>query len=115
LEDARVEETREKREWAAGEALRLKKGEVSLAFIESLKKKLVKTDAELLDGIDFESSVDAFEKMTKDERVITEIAGDGQIKVSDLSGAMQRKYFHGVERAIGRKGLNLKNIRSWTE
>ena len=37
--------------------------------------------------------------------MITDIGGDEQIKVSDLAGAVQRKFFHGVERAIGKKDL----------
>ncbi|MGE5172522.1 MAG: peptidyl-prolyl cis-trans isomerase [Betaproteobacteria bacterium] len=115
LEDGRVEESPEKRKSAAEEALRLKKMAVAQTFIESLKKNLVKTDTELLDSLDFETADDPFEKMTKDGRVIAEITGDGQITVSDLAGAVQRKYFHGVERVIGKKGLNAKKIQVMDE
>ncbi len=105
LEDTRREESPDKREWAAQEALRLKKAEASQQFIETLKTKLAKTDTKLLDSLDLGASVDEFDKLLKDERVITVIGGDEQIKVSDLAAAVQRKYFHGVERAIGKKEL----------
>lgn len=105
LEDTRLKESPEKREWATQEALRLRKAEASKQFIEALKKKLVKTDTKLLDSIDLGASVEGFEKLLKDERVIADIGGDEKIKVSDLAGAVQRKYFHGVERAIGKKEL----------
>ena len=106
LEDTRREEAPEKREWAAQEALRLKKAEASREFIETLKKKLAKTDTQLLDSIDFGVSVEEFEKLTKDGHVITVIGGDEQIKVSDLAGALKRKYFHGIKGAIEKKELN---------
>jgi parvulin-like peptidyl-prolyl isomerase len=105
LEDTRREESPAKRELASQEALRIRKAEVSQQFIAALKKKLAKTDTQLLDSIDLGASVEEFDKFLTDERVITEIGGDEQIKVSDLAGAVQRKYFHGVERAIGKKDL----------
>lgn len=108
LEDARVEESPEKREWAGQEALRLKKVETSKTFIESLKKKFVKTDTALLDSLDFEASPEEYEKLAKDERVISDLGNDDRIKVSDLAEAIRRKYFHGVERAIGKGDLNTK-------
>jgi parvulin-like peptidyl-prolyl isomerase len=105
LEDTRREESPEKREWASQEALRIRKAEASQQFIETLKEKLVKTDTKLLDSIDLGASVEEFDKLLEDERVIAVIGGDEQIKVSDLAGAVQRKFFHGVERAIGKKDL----------
>jgi parvulin-like peptidyl-prolyl isomerase len=108
LEDTRIEDSPEKREWAAQEALRQQKAEASLQFIETLKKKLAKTDTKLLDSIHPGASVDEFDKLLKDDRVITTIGVDEQIKVSDLANAIQRKYFHGVERAIGKKEKELK-------
>jgi hypothetical protein len=105
LEDTRRTESPDKRDWAWQEALRLRKAEVSQQFIESLKTKLAKTDTKLLDSINLGASVEEFDTLLKDERVITDIGGDEQIKVSDLAGAVQRKYFHGVERAIGKKEL----------
>ena len=65
LEDTRREESPEKREWAAQEALRLRKAEASQQFIETLKKKLVKTDTKLLDSIDLGVSVEEFDKLIK--------------------------------------------------
>ena len=108
LEDTRRQESPEKREWAAQEALQRRRAEATREFIETLKKKLVKTDTELLDSIDLGVSVEEFEKLLKDERVIAEIGGDKQIKVSELTSAVQRKFFHGVERAIGKRDLNTK-------
>lgn len=108
VDDFRLQEDQERRDAAYEFALQLKKKEASTAYVESVKTKLVKTDTALLDSIDFETTVDAFEQMTKDDRVIAEIAGNGRITVMDLAGAMQQKYFHGLERMLGKKGLNTK-------
>ncbi|NTW66404.1 MAG: hypothetical protein HGB21_08900 [Nitrospirae bacterium] len=107
VEDFRLQEGPEKKEAASDTVLQLKRKKASEEYVESLKAKLVKKDKELLDSIDFETSLD-FEQMTKDERTIAEIAGDGRITVADLADAMSKKYFHGVERKIGKKGLNAK-------
>jgi PPIC-type PPIASE domain/SurA-like N-terminal domain len=108
LEDERRDESTEKKEWATQEALRLRKGTVSQEFIEKLRKKLVTTNKELLDSIDLGASVEQFDKDLKDERVIAKIGDDETIKVSDLAEAVQRKFFHGVEREIGKKDLKAK-------
>ena len=108
IEDSRIEESQEKKDAALQEALQQKKKDVTRTFIESITVKLATTDKALLDGLDFESSVEAFEKMKTDDRALSEISGDGKITIADLAGEMQRRYFHGVERQLGRKGLNAK-------
>jgi parvulin-like peptidyl-prolyl isomerase len=108
LEDTRLQESPEKKEWAVQEALRIGKLEVSREYIETLKKKLVTTDTKLLDSLDLGVSVQQFHKLLKDERVIAVIGGDEKIKVSDLAGAVQQTYYHGVEKAIGTKDLKTK-------
>ena len=108
LDDARYEESPEKKEAARKQALQMARSAASQEFVGSLKKKYAKTDQELLAGLDYGSSVEEFEKLSKDERVIAEIEGEAPIKVSDLSDALRQKYFHGIERVIGKKDLDAK-------
>jgi hypothetical protein len=108
LVDARLQESPEKKEWAVQEALRIGKSKASQEYIENLKKNLVTTDTKLLDSIDLGTSIEEFDKLLKDERVIAVIGGDEKIKVSDLAGAVKQTYYHGVEKAIGTKDLKIK-------
>ena len=105
LDDVRYEESPEKKEAARKEALEMARSGASLEFVESLKKKHAKTNQELLDSLDYGSSVEEFDKLMKDERVIAEIEGEAPIKVSDLSDELRQKYFHGIERVIGKKDM----------
>ncbi len=108
LDDARREESPEKKESAITEALQQQKSVARQEFIESLKNKYVKINKEVFDGLDYGSSPEKFEKLMTDERVVAEIAGEDPVKVSDLTDELRQKYFHGIDRAIGKTNLNEK-------
>jgi hypothetical protein len=108
LEEARLQETPEKKEEATEVALREAKAGASLEFIEALKKKIVSTDTTLLDSIDIGASKEEFDKLLKDERVITVIGGSEKVTVADLAAAIQRAYFHGVERMLAKEDMQNK-------
>ena len=60
----------------------------------------------LLDSLDYESSAEDFDNLSKDTRVVAEIEGEPSITVAELTEALRNKYFHGVESAIRKKKLN---------
>jgi len=75
-------------------------------YFEDLKKKYTVLNEELLDDLDYESKEPGFENLLKDERVVVEISGENPITVGDLSKALKKKFFHGVEEAIKNKRIN---------
>jgi hypothetical protein len=56
--------------------------------------------------LDYEASVEGFEKLLKDKRVVAEIKGEKAITVGDLAEALKQKFYHGIERAIEEKKVN---------
>jgi hypothetical protein len=77
-------------------------------YYQDLRKKYVKINEELLDGLDYESEEPGFEKLLEDKRVIVEVSGEQRITVGELTVALKQKFFHGVERAIKAKEINKK-------
>ena len=99
-------EDSEAMERARQQVLSQQKLKAARDYYEDLRKKYVKTNDELIGGLDFESEKPGFEKLLKDKRVIVEISGDQPIRVGDLTEALKQKFFHGVERAIKGKEVN---------
>jgi hypothetical protein len=50
--------------------------------------------------------VEAFEKLTNDQRVIATVKGGEAVTVADLAQALREKFYHGVGPAIQQKKLN---------
>lgn len=75
-------------------------------YFEDLRKKYTTLNEELLDDLDYESKEPGFENLLKDERVVAEILGEDPITVGDLSKALKKKFFHGVEKAVQSKRIN---------
>ncbi|MBI5058129.1 MAG: peptidyl-prolyl cis-trans isomerase [Nitrospirae bacterium] len=108
LEDVRVPENLAAKEEARKQALEYKRKKAFEELKDSLIKKYAKIDAKVLEGLDYETSVEEFEKLLKDTRVVAEIEGEAPITVAELTEALQNKYFHGVEKALKKKKLNDK-------
>ncbi len=107
LEDIRFPANEEAKDKARQEALDYKRKKALEEYKDSLIKKYVKVDEKILDGLDYETSAEEFEKLLKDNRVIAEIEGEQPVTVRELTEAFQKKYFHGVDVAIkGKKKLN---------
>ena len=101
-----AEEDSEAMEKARQQVLSQQKLKAARDYYQDLKKKYVKVNEELIDGLDFESEKPGFEKLLKDKRVIVEVSGGQPITVGELTGALKQKFFHGVERAIKAKQVN---------
>jgi len=101
-----AEEDAEAMERARQQVLNQERVKAAKNYYHDLKKKYVKVNQGLIDGLDFESKEPGFEKLLKDKRVIVEVSGEQSITVGELAGVLKQKFFHGVERAIKAKEVN---------
>ncbi len=106
LEDIRFPENQEAKEQARQKTLKLKRDKALEEYKESLIKKYVKVNDKVLEGLDYESSTEEFEKLLKDNRAVAGIEGEQPVTVGELTEALKNRYFHGVEVAIKGKKLN---------
>ncbi len=91
---------------AEQQALKRKRAQASKDYYHDLRKRYVRVDKELLAALDYEAEEPGFEKLLKDTRVIAEISGEKPITVGELSEALEKKFYHGVETAIRSKSIN---------
>ena len=110
LEGSRIptEEAPEAREKARRIGLQEKRARAAKDYYGDLKKKYVRLDRQLLDELDYESEDPGLEKLLKDERVLADIRGGRSVTVAELSKALVKHYYHGIQRAIRQKEVNAK-------
>jgi hypothetical protein len=92
------------------QALNQKKVEAARQYYGELKKKYVKLDETLLDRLDYESGTAGFQKLSTDKRALARIKGEKSITVSELTAAIEAKFYHGVELAAENKRINSKKM-----
>jgi hypothetical protein len=108
LVDIRFPKDPTARAQAEKDALQVKKTAALNSYTEGLRKKYVTIDRKLVDSLDYESSEPGFEKLLADDRTLAKVKGENPVTVGDLTKALEKKFFHGAERAAGRKKLNPK-------
>jgi parvulin-like peptidyl-prolyl isomerase len=108
LEDIRYPKDKAAQEQAKKEALQVKKVSSLKKYTEGLRKKYVKVDRKLFDKIDYEAAEPGFEKLREDQRVVARVKGEKPVTVGDLTAILEKKFFHGAERAAGEKKINRK-------
>ncbi|RJR16648.1 MAG: peptidyl-prolyl cis-trans isomerase [Nitrospiraceae bacterium] len=108
LEDVRLPEDPGAKEEARKQAIDFKRKQALEDYKALLTKKYVKLDDKVLDSIDYESTVEDFEKLREDRRVIAQIEDEEPITVAELTNAINNEYYHGVEAAIKKRKLNDK-------
>lgn len=106
LEDIRYPKDKAARRQAEKDALQAKKAEALRAYSEGLRKKYVKIDRKLMDNLDFDAAEPGIEKLRADERILAAVKGEKPVTVGDLTAALEKKFFHGAERAAEEKKLN---------
>lgn len=108
LEAIRYPEDKAARAQAEKEALQAKKVTALKAYTDGLRKKYVKVDRKLLGKIDYEAAEPGIEKLREDQRVVARVRGEKPIIVADLTAALEKKFFHGADRAAEGKKINRK-------
>jgi parvulin-like peptidyl-prolyl isomerase len=106
LEDIRYPQDKAAREQAEKEALQVKRVSSLKKYTEGLRKKYVKIDQKVFDSLDFESAEPVFEKLRTDGRVLATVKGEKPVTVGNLTATLEKKFFHGAERAAGKKKIN---------
>jgi hypothetical protein len=102
LEEVRSLENPEARVKAREEALKMKRSAALKEYVKELKRKYTKVNRKLFDRLDYEVPGSGYEALLQDKRVVATVKGDTPVKVSELTDAIQKKFFHGPEKA--RKG-----------
>ena len=77
-------------------------------YQDSLKRRYAQVNRPVLDGLDYEAKEPGLAKLRGDDRILAQIKGDQPIRVRDLTGRVEGKFYHGVEEAIQRKRVNLE-------
>jgi len=93
---------------AEKDALQAKKVAVLKRYTEGLRKKYLRIDQKLVDSLDYESAEPGFEKLLADDRVLARVKGEKPVTVGDLTNALDKKFFHGSDRAAQSKRINRK-------
>lgn len=86
--------------------LKRQKDEAKRQYIETLLKKHAKIDEELLKNIDYEAKEPGLEAMLQDTRALATIEGEAPVTVGEVGEQLKKKFFHGVEQAIGKGKVN---------
>jgi len=85
-----------------------KKMKAARAYYQELKKKNVTVNETLLAELDYESEASAFDKLSRDKRVLVGIRGEKPITVKAFTEAVKMEFYHGVELAVESKRINKK-------
>jgi hypothetical protein len=106
LLDVRYPDDPEARAAAEREALAVRQ-QIDLAdYVQELRERYLKIDQEVLDSLDYEAGPEALEKLRSDDRVVAAMEGGEPITVAELTYRLDKKIFHGIERAIEQKRAN---------
>jgi parvulin-like peptidyl-prolyl isomerase len=106
LEDIRYPQDKAAREQAEKEALEVKRVTSLKKYTEELRKKYVKIDQKMFDSLDFDSAEPVFENLRTDGRVLATVKGEKPVTVGNLATTLEKKFFHGAERAAEKKKIN---------
>jgi parvulin-like peptidyl-prolyl isomerase len=82
-------------------------------FYNGLRKKYLKETPGLLKRIDYEAKKPGYRAYEKDKRVLAQIAGEKPITVADLTAELEKKFFHGIEKAIEEKSVNAQKVSTY--
>lgn len=103
------------REKAEKDALEWKRLQAVRAYSTDLRKRYVKIDQRLFDGLDFEAEKPGLAVLKKDTRVVATVQGGKSITVGDLAAQVEKAFFHGTERATKDKRVNPKKYGALDE
>jgi len=115
LEGVRFPTDKAARQEAEKEALKAKKARALRVYAEGLRKKYVKVDRKLFDTLDFEAREPGIGKLLEDDRVLATVKGDKPVTVGGLTAALQKKFFHGADRAVEGKKINVRKEQTLEE
>jgi parvulin-like peptidyl-prolyl isomerase len=110
LVEARVPESAEARASARRRARNFAQNTALAEYNRQLTDKYVKLDRDLFEKLDFGGSVDNFQRLLEDDRVVAQVEGDEPLKVSQLANGIREQFYHGLGKAIEQGTINDKKI-----
>ena len=108
LIDIRYVDNAEAKEKAEQQSRDDQKVKMTQQYMQTLIKKYVKVDKQLLKNLDFEAKKPGIEKLSKDKRVVAVIQGEKPVTVGILTAAIKKSFFHGMKEAATEKRINEK-------
>jgi hypothetical protein len=115
LEEVRYPEDPKTTEQAKKTAEEAAKKSALRNFMRGLYKKDVSLNSKLLDRLDFEAKKPGFNKMLKDKRIVATVKGEKPITVAELAKGLEKKFYHGIDRAIAEKKVNVRKHQMFEE
>lgn len=106
LIDLRLREAADARRRAEREALEAARLRAIRRRVDELRKKYARVDEKLLEALDFEAREPGLPALRADTRPVVAIEGGEPIRVADLAAALDRRLFHGADRAAESRQLN---------
>ncbi|MEW6602118.1 MAG: peptidyl-prolyl cis-trans isomerase [Nitrospirota bacterium] len=108
LDDVREPDNPDAREEARKQALDFKRKQALEQYKAVLTEKYVKLDDKVIDSLDYDTTIENFEKLREDKRIIAYIQDEEPVTAADLTNAVNDEYYHGVEAAMKKRKLNDK-------
>jgi parvulin-like peptidyl-prolyl isomerase len=102
LQDIRFPEDPDAKAKAEWEALQAKRTAALKTYVDKLKKKYVTVNEKLLKELDYDSPEPGIDNLLKDPRSVAEVKGEKPVTVMELSEALRKKFYHGMDRAAQR-------------
>jgi hypothetical protein len=102
----RYPESAGERDRARSLALRMKQQAILQETMARWRDEYTEVDRALLDTLDYDVEATALDKLRRDERTVARVKGSGPVTVGELTAGVERKFFHGLESAGKRGGVN---------
>lgn len=74
--------------------------------LDAWRKQYTAIDRAVFSGLDYESERPGLAALREDARVVARVKGADAVTVKELTEAVERRFYHGVEGAIDRKRVN---------
>jgi parvulin-like peptidyl-prolyl isomerase len=109
VEELRYPDNADARAWAENASREKRKTEALHRYFEKLVKRYGRADRALLAKLDFDAAGaknDGFAALRKDRRPLLVVRGEQPLTVADLTVEIEKKFYHGAERAAGEKRVD---------
>ncbi len=106
LVDERYPDDPAKKQQATDMILQARRQDALRDYMDDLRKRYTTIDKKVLDSLDFDAGPANLDLLRKDERVVAEVKGSGPVTVKDLTAAVEKQFYHGMESAMERKRVN---------
>lgn len=105
VEDVRHPDNADARAWAEATSRERRKTDALHKVYARLVRRYGAADAKLLASLDYDAK-GSLEKLRKDRRALVTVQGEKPVTVADLTAEIERKFYHGADRAAGEKRVN---------